>query len=86
MTNSNDRLNRVEALLERFISASVADHQASNERMTRIEHRLEQVIENLEATDAKVGVLVIAVDTLAFVVQRVVNYLESTSGNGRHGG
>ena len=41
MTNS-DRLDRVEALLEQFITASVADRQASNERMTRIEQSTEQ--------------------------------------------
>lgn len=44
MTNPNnsDRLDRIETLLESFIAASVADRQASNERMTRIEQRLEQ--------------------------------------------
>lgn len=35
MTNSNDKLDRIEALLERSIVAS-------DERMTRIEQRLEQ--------------------------------------------
>ncbi len=30
--NSGDRLDRIETLLEQFISASVADRQASNER------------------------------------------------------
>jgi glutathione synthase/RimK-type ligase-like ATP-grasp enzyme len=43
MTNgSSDRLDRVEHLLENFIAASVADRQASNERMTRIEQGFEQ--------------------------------------------
>lgn len=44
MTNPNNgnRLDRIETLLESFIAASVADRQASNERMTRIEQRLEQ--------------------------------------------
>lgn len=44
MTNPNngDRLDRIETLLESFIAASVADRGASNERMTRIEQRLEQ--------------------------------------------
>lgn len=43
MTNSQpDRLDRMEALLESFIVASSSDRQASNERMTRIEQRLEQ--------------------------------------------
>ena len=41
MTNSNDRLDRVEALLEAFIAASVADRQVSNERLTRIEQVVE---------------------------------------------
>ena len=40
MTHSNDRLDRVEALLEQFVTASVADRQASNERMTRIEQSM----------------------------------------------
>ena len=78
MTNSNDRLDRVESLLEQFISASVADRQASNERMTRIE-------EAQEATDARVDVLVTCVDTLAVDVRQLVDYLRSQSGNGRHG-
>lgn len=43
MTNgSNDRLDRIEALLESFIAASVVDKSASDERMTRLEQRLEQ--------------------------------------------
>lgn len=42
MTNgSNDRRDQIEALLERFIDASVADRQASNERLTRIESLIE---------------------------------------------
>ena len=40
MTTSNDRLDRVENLLEQFITASVADRQASNERMTRLEQSM----------------------------------------------
>ena len=78
MNNTSDRLDRVETILEQFITASVADRQASNERMTRIE-------EAQEARDAKVEVLVIAIDTLAVEVRRVVNYLEGQSGNGRRG-
>ena len=92
MTNSNDRLDRIETILEQFITASVADRQASNERMTRIEQsmtasdqRMTRIEEATDATDAKVGVLVIAIDTLAVEVRRVVNYLESQSGNGRRG-
>lgn len=44
MTNSNssDRLDRIESLLESFIAASASDRQASSDRMTRIEQRLEQ--------------------------------------------
>ena len=99
MTNSSDRIDRIETLLEQFISASVADRQASDQRMTRIEQsmaasdnrmtrieeRLGQITENQEATDAKVDLLVIAIDTLAVDVRRVVNYLEGQSGNGRRG-
>ena len=42
MTSSSDRIDRIETLLEQFISASVADRQASNERMTRLEQSTEQ--------------------------------------------
>lgn len=43
MTNSNsDRLDKVESLLESFIAASIADRQASNERMTQLEKHLEE--------------------------------------------
>ena len=41
MTSSSDRLDRIETLLEQFITASVADRQASNERMTRLEQAME---------------------------------------------
>ena len=41
-TNQPDRIDRIEALLERFIDASFADRQASSERMTR----LEQVVDS----------------------------------------
>ena len=40
MTSSNDRLDRVEALLEAFVAVSVADRKASNERMTRLEQSM----------------------------------------------
>lgn len=60
MTNSNDKLDRIEALLERSITASdermtrleialERDRQESNERMTRIENgldRVEQIVES----------------------------------------
>ena len=43
MTNgSNDRLDRIEQLLESFITASITDRQSSDERMTRLEQSLEQ--------------------------------------------
>jgi predicted nucleic acid-binding Zn-ribbon protein len=42
MTNSNDRLDRVEALLERSISAS-------NERLSRIEHLVESNSRSIQA-------------------------------------
>lgn len=58
MTSSNHRIDRVEALLERFIDASVADRQASsehrqasNERMTRIEQGLERVEQIVESNN-----------------------------------
>ena len=37
MTNSNDRIDRIEILLERFMDASLAETRASDERLTRIE-------------------------------------------------
>ena len=93
MTNSNDRLDRVDSLLEQFISASVADRQASNERMTRVEQsmvasneRMTKIEEAQEATDARVDVLVTCVDTLAVDVRQLVDYLRNQSGNGRSGG
>lgn len=57
MTNPNsDRLDKIEILLESFITASIADRQASNERMTRLEQstaasdkrltRIEQIVES----------------------------------------
>lgn len=53
MTNgSTDRLDRIEALLERFIEASVTDRQTSNERMTRIEQAVESNNRFLEAFSA----------------------------------
>ena len=45
MTSSNDRIDRIEALLEQFIAASVADRQASNERMNATDARLVQLTE-----------------------------------------
>lgn len=42
MTNpSGDRIDRIESLLESFIAASLADRQASNDRMTRLEQTME---------------------------------------------
>ena len=49
MTSSSDRLDRIEALLERFIDASVADRQASNERMKATDERLEKLSEKTDA-------------------------------------
>ncbi|MBW4621818.1 MAG: hypothetical protein KME17_20935 [Cyanosarcina radialis HA8281-LM2] len=37
MTNSSDRLDRIEALLERFIANSEAERAASSERLKEIE-------------------------------------------------
>ncbi len=43
MNNGNgDRLSRIEALIESFITASTADRQQSNERMSRIEQAMER--------------------------------------------
>ena len=39
MTTSNDRLDRVENLIEQFITASIADRQASNERMKAMDEK-----------------------------------------------
>ena len=53
MTSSNDRIDRIEALLEQFIAASVADRQASNERMTRLEQSMAASDERMKAMDEK---------------------------------
>ena len=39
MTNSNDRIDRLEGLLEQFITASVADRQAINEQMKAMDEK-----------------------------------------------
>ena len=39
MTSSNDRIDRIEALLEQFIAASVADRQAINEQMKAMDEK-----------------------------------------------
>lgn len=62
MTNpSPDRLDKIEALLESFITASIADRASSNERMTRLEQstaasdeRMTRVEEGLERLDQAV--------------------------------
>ena len=53
MTTSNDRLDRVETILEQFITASVADRQASNERMTRLEQSMTASDKRMKAMDEK---------------------------------
>jgi len=47
MTNGNDRLDRIEALLEGFVAATSTAIKASDERMTRIEQSLESSNERL---------------------------------------
>ena len=53
MTNSSDRIDRIETLVEQFITASVADRQASNERMTRLEQSMAASDERMKAMDEK---------------------------------
>jgi chromosome segregation ATPase len=48
-TNQPDKLDRLEALLERFINASAADRQASGERLTRIEQLVESNSRSIQA-------------------------------------
>ena len=50
MTNSSDRIDRMEALLEQFIAASTADRQESNERLTRIEQLVESNSRSIQAS------------------------------------
>ena len=57
-TSQPDRLDRIEALLEGFVAASVADRKASDERMTRIEagmvssnDRLTRIEENMVSSN-----------------------------------
>lgn len=67
MTNSNDKLDRIEALLERSIVASdermtrieslvESNHQESNERLTRIEQIVESNNKFLESFSMTCGV------------------------------
>lgn len=52
MTNpSRDRLDRIESLLESFITASLADRQASSERMIRIKEGLERTERVVESNN-----------------------------------
>ena len=39
MTSSSDRIDRIETILEQFISASVADRQAINEQMKAMDEK-----------------------------------------------
>ena len=75
MTSSSDQFDQIRSLLAE--TAHLTHNNA-----TAIAH----LTEAQETTDAKVGVLVTAIDTLAEEVRRIVNYLESQSGNGRSAG
>ena len=54
-TNQPDRIDRIEALLENFIAASVRDRASSNERITRLEQMSEK-------TDARFNQLIAEAD------------------------
>lgn len=69
MTNSNDRLDRIESLLERSIVAS-------DERMTRIEQRLEQ---STAASDERLTRIEQGLERLEQVVTSNNRFLESFS-------
>lgn len=77
MTSSSDRLDRVEALLERFIDASVADCQASNERMTRIEQSMQEGSERMIRIEQGLG-------RVEQIVESNNRFLESFSTDVRH--
>lgn len=69
MTNSNDRLDRIENLLERFIIAS-------DERMTRLEQRLE---ESALASDQRMTRVEQGLERIEQVVESNNRFLESFS-------
>jgi hypothetical protein len=58
MTQSNDRLDRVEAILTQLAEQAAADRQASNERMTRIEQQTAENSQAIQATSRDVAQLV----------------------------
>jgi predicted transcriptional regulator YheO len=76
MTNHNpDRLDRIEVLLERFIETSVADHQASNERLTRLEHTVQELTQDVKENTAATKDLRAAVETQKVIVDEVIDQL-----------
>lgn len=90
--------NRAESTDER-LDRLVQSQQITQNQLDRLEQRqdrtqqqidsntqaIAQLREAQETTDAQVGVLVTAIDTLAVRVDRIVDYLENQSGNGRGG-
>lgn len=82
MTNPNngDRLDRIETLLESFIAASVADRQASNERMTRLE---ETMAADRAASNERMTRIEEGLDRIEKVVESNNRFLESFSADVR---
>ena len=78
MTNpdSGDRLDRIETLLEQFIAASVADRQASNERMTRLE---EAMADDRAASNERMTRIEEGLDRVEKIVESNNRFLESFS-------
>lgn len=78
MTNSDsgDRLDRIETLLEQFITASVADRQASNERIARLE---EAMVADRAASNERMTRIEEGLDRVEKIVESNNRFLESFS-------
>ena len=92
MTSSSDRIERIEALLERFITASEG---GSSDRLDRIGQSLEKVVDILEQQSQQIKALVDAatrhearitcqdalIERLDAIIERMV-YREGRNGDG----
>ena len=61
-TNQPDRIDRIEALLENFIAASVADRASNSELMKATNERIAHLEQMSEKTDARFNQLIAEAD------------------------
>ena len=90
-TNQPDRLDRIEALLERFIDSSVADRASSNDRITRLEQmtektdaRFNQMIAEADANREVTFMMLEQMTALQEESKQILQYLfgQQQNGNG----